>query len=672
MTTDDEIGELVSQVFDDEVENQYSAARLNSLGALLEQASLFLETAQFQTDNLELYKDYTEGAFYLYLIIPNSVQFQLNNKEYSRYLLIKDQYLKIAAKDSACSKILHLVQEKSEATYFADVVERTNSQLDVGNTFRKKAYSFSTIEPHPNENDGHTDTYLAQGKDNDEAHHKSTNGKHLSYGSDEVKLTIPIEEEIKVNHHGNYLMPTIPKTDTERESLSICGIRNLGNTCYMNGMLQCLFGTRIFRDLFVSGKYEIFKSDNEKLNDSPSVCDNLSLLFKKMYLNGGCCIIPTSFMEACKELRPDFKMPTYQQDTQEFLMYILDRLQMELSNTECTFEEYPSLRDHFANPKIDSSEYKEWCKNSLKNNQMSPIDYLFRGEIENMLQCRKCQTSSFSYSSFYILSLNIPKSSSHILSINKKVVLEDCINLFTRDEILEGENAWTCPNCKNLKETDPNFMVDTSFEEDLIEKIEAMEETFSKEKRKSHFFKLPKSIFDLNGKKVEHDHMKKYKKYENHQDSDSKSRSTPKNDNHKSEKISSQNHSLKNPSTLLSINFITLPPILIIHLSRFYYDITKKNETVISYHMNLNIVQKDETVVHYRLFGVINHNGNPKGGHYTSMVNMAEDHSNYPKSQRWVEYDDEIIDMIYEKYQRKKELNEISSNEAYVLFYERV
>jgi Ubiquitin carboxyl-terminal hydrolase len=25
--------------------------------------------------------------------------------------------------------------------------------------------------------------------------------------------------------------------------------------------------------------------------------------------------------------------------------------------------------------------------------------------------------------------------------------LEECIEAFTREEILEGENAWSCPNC---------------------------------------------------------------------------------------------------------------------------------------------------------------------------------------------------------------------------------
>lgn len=689
MLGEGEVEELVSEVCGSEIDKLYCSERLKRLTELLEQAEQLLDIAQFHSFRLhsrESYQYYAFGGFYVWLIIPNSIQFQINNREYSKYLAIKKKYLQLANDGNTYSRIIHFVQEKSQLTYEAylhDVIERTSTQKGIVEPLRKKAYSFSatthseTATEHRTRSNGArlTRKYLVDHQvemllgDSNSLNLSSSLSLDGGINKDKEMtfFTISSEEQLGSNvDEGSkyYKMPIIPNLDTERQCLSICGIRNLGNTCYMNSMLQCLFGTKILRDLLVSGEYEIFKTDSQKPDDSPSVCDSMSKLFVKMYTNGGCCIIPSTFMEACKELRPDFNMPFYQQDSQEFLMYILDRLQLELTNTETTLKQYPYLKYHFEHPKIDSKEYKDWLQSTLRNDGLSPLDYIFRGEIENMLQCRKCDYSSYTYSSFYILSLNIPKHMSHKFYMSKKVKLEDCINLFTRDEILEGDNAWTCPNCQKLKEIDSSLEVDSVFEEGLVEKINIGEQTTSKVKKKSKLFNLQKKIFDLNSKKYSAD-GKSNESYE-------KNKGTSKSNEKRTIENPTEKSSKSKPSTLLSVNFLTLPPILIIHLSRFFYDISKKNETVITYHMNLNIVEKDDTVARYRLFGVINHDGSPKGGHYTSMVNMATDHSNDPDSQRWIEYDDEIIEMIYEKYKTQKALNEISSNEAYVLFYERV
>ena len=129
----------------------------------------------------------------------------------------------------------------------------------------------------------------------------------------------------------------------------------------------------------------------------------------------------------------------------------------------------------------------------------------------------------------------------------------------------------------------------------------------------------------------------------------------------------------KKLTTIKSLDFIVLPPILVIHLSRFYYDLTKKNNTVITYPLILNIILKNNKVVRYKLYATVNHSGNLINGHYTSVVNKEKSHEIGLNRQVWVTFDDDVIKQHHkDRDDFETGRTEISSNEVYVLFYERV
>lgn len=435
-------------------------------------------------------------------------------------------------------------------------------------------------------------------------------------------------------------IPTIQASDKPFVRLSITGLRNMSNTCYINSMIQCLFASTLFRDIFLENKYEDYSNPKfSKTRLSPA----LSLLFKKMFLNGGCSIVPSGFLKTCMALRPDFKIPSHQQDTHEFLMFLLDQLHDELSNSNTVVNDFPDLIQHDDLGK----EYDTWFEGLLKQG-FSPLSHIFQGQLQDSLQCMKCGFKSSNYSSFYMLSLVIPKTSVDGKKL-KKITLEDCIQLFTHDEILSGENAWTCPKCNKTKE------------EVSPEQIKEPSQV------RKHRFGFGANIFRS-----------------------ARSRSSspvPRSSSSKKSKLkSSKPHLLtddmasssssKKKSTVKSLNFVVLPPVLVIHLSRFlFYDTSQKDNSVVQYPLILQIPFKN-TIVKYKLFGVINHYGTLKSGHYTAITNKNLTHD--LKQPNWYYFDDEVVKATNHGYisngghSADNGEQHMSSSDVYVLFYERI
>jgi ubiquitin C-terminal hydrolase len=109
------------------------------------------------------------------------------------------------------------------------------------------------------------------------------------------------------------------------------------------------------------------------------------------------------------------------------------------------------------------------------------------------------------------------------------------------------------------------------------------------------------------------------------------------------------------------VSFWNFPNILVIILKRFSPDGQRKLQTLIDFPlMDLNLAKyvngyQAETY-RYDLFGVCNHMGNVKGGHYTAFVKNTVN--------EWYHYNDTVVEQVTD-FQR------IVSPAAYCLFYRK-
>uniref|UniRef100_A0A8W4FAH0 Ubiquitin carboxyl-terminal hydrolase n=1 Tax=Sus scrofa TaxID=9823 RepID=A0A8W4FAH0_PIG len=191
----------------------------------------------------------------------------------------------------------------------------------------------------------------------------------------------------------------------------LCGLGNLGNTCFMNSALQCLSNTAPLTDYFLKDEYEAEINRDNPLGMKGEIAEAYAELIKQMWSGRDAHVAPRMFKTQVGRFAPQFS-GYQQQDSQELLAFLLDGLHEDLNRVKK--KPYLELKD--ANGRPDAVVAKEaWENHRLRND--SVIVDTFHGLFKSTLVCPECAKISVTFDPFCYLTLPLPLKKDRVMEI---------------------------------------------------------------------------------------------------------------------------------------------------------------------------------------------------------------------------------------------------------------
>ncbi|KAJ2700737.1 ubiquitin-specific protease doa4 [Coemansia sp. IMI 209128] len=254
-------------------------------------------------------------------------------------------------------------------------------------------------------------------------------------------------------------------------SYGATGLKNFGNTCFMNCVIQCLVGTAPFSRYFLQGgwKKDLVR-DNGK-NGRSDVVVEFARLVNNMWRGQYGSLSPIAFRAAVGSCSAQFK-GNDQEDAQEFASFILDTLHESMNRV---FPRPPPERDltpeeEYTFERMTDMQQADMQWGRYIRRNWSIMTSIFQGQVQSRLTCLSCNHKSTTYFTFTELSVPIPlysgKTASTLVrksSLGRSnappVSIYQCLDAYSEVEVLDGDNKWHCPRCQTKRRASKRLLI---------------------------------------------------------------------------------------------------------------------------------------------------------------------------------------------------------------------
>ena len=242
-------------------------------------------------------------------------------------------------------------------------------------------------------------------------------GTHQSSKSSSRKISPE-----KINIFEDFLLT---KTDYQRGQ---CGLRNIGNTCFMNSALQCLSNVPDLTEYILKKGFDSNLNTTNVFGTQGKLALAYAGLIKVMWSGTQKDAEGSAVKQYVSESSPRF-LGYNQHDSHEFLNVLLGILHEDL--------------------KEDSKDTE---------NEISLISKIFYGQLRSAVTCA-CGEPLITFESISFLALPIPvlpqippRRKQPSKSLERAVTLTDCFNELFKVEMIGENGQWYCNKCECLKD----------------------------------------------------------------------------------------------------------------------------------------------------------------------------------------------------------------------------
>lgn len=273
------------------------------------------------------------------------------------------------------------------------------------------------------------------------------------------------------------LLPLTGKSETGKT-----GLVNLGNTCYMNSVIQTLFMATDFRRHVLS----------LQLKGTNTLMKKLQLLFAFLAHTQRAAYAPRNFFEAS---RPPWFTIGSQQDCSEYLRFLLDRLHEE-EKTMRDLAEAKTKPADVAPCEQPTAGITPTIPDPSSGDSRTLVERMFGGRLTTGIRCLRCHSVSEKEEPFTDLSLAFCPPNTHskasprrgavnggaespvvvmgpvtqdgvgpsgvevpVVHYGQPLELQDLVDYMLAPEILEEENSYLCECCGSLQRAERSVRV---------------------------------------------------------------------------------------------------------------------------------------------------------------------------------------------------------------------
>ena len=226
----------------------------------------------------------------------------------------------------------------------------------------------------------------------------------------------------------------------------LIGLKNVGLTCYMNSILQCLLHIPQLNAFFINiypDQKKKFKEINKETETHGRLCEEYYKIVIKIYnlqnfVNN--YISPKDFNDVLSHINGQFAQ-FEANDAKDLLLYLFQSMHAELNYLgDKKLKNVPKC-----NQTIEGESFNFFM--TVNNNlNLSIISYLFYGINKSTTICSECKTTLYNFQYFQFLSFPTYNFQGKVFNIYQG------FKEFIKSEKMSGDNQCYCQKCKGLQD----------------------------------------------------------------------------------------------------------------------------------------------------------------------------------------------------------------------------